>query len=148
VASDGTTRWDCKYWNPEVRTKVAELLAAGGVSVRDLNGIETRRGRSPQAARYVDEPEGYAVVVKAGSCITRYGQVTLQGADWIEKQVFDDLPDEVQLQQGDVLLSSTGDGTLGKAAVWDLAHQTALSAYDRDAVDPRSQAPVSRGVGQ
>lgn len=155
VAADGTTRWDCKYWNPTVRNRTADLLAGGGVTLRDLNQVETRRGRSPKASTYVDEPEGYAVVVKAGSCITRYGQVTLQGADWIEKQVFDDLPDEVNLEQGDVLLSSTGEGTLGKAGVWDLEHEAIADGHitilrvDPDVVDPYYLADYLRvGFGQ
>lgn len=120
VGADETTRWDCKYWNPAVRVKSDELLQSGGTLIKDLNTVSTRRGRSPQAPTYVDEAEGQAVVIKAGSNITRFGHVTVDGADWIEKQVFDDMPPEVKLQKGDVLLSSTGDGTLGKAAVWEL----------------------------
>ncbi|GAB3443026.1 N-6 DNA methylase [Phycicoccus ginsengisoli] len=155
VAADGTTRWDCKYWSPEVRSKSAALSASGGTALVDLNQVETRRGRSPQASTYVDEPEGYAVVVKAGSSVTRYGQVTLEGADWVEKQVFDELPDEVKLQKGDVLLSSTGDGTLGKAAVWDLDHEAVADGHitilrlDQEVVDPYYLADYLRsGFGQ
>lgn len=155
VAADGTSRWDCKYWNPAVRDRAAELLAAGGTALRDLNQVDTRRGRSPQASTYVDEVEGYAVVLKAGSSVTRYGEVTLQGADWVEKQVFDDLPDEVKLQKGDVLLSSTGDGTLGKAAVWDLDHEAVADGHitilrpDPGIVNPYYLADYLRaGFGQ
>lgn len=139
ITSDATMRWDRKYWQPEVRASVGVLLKEGGLSLRDINTMVTRRGRSPQAATYVDEPEGFAVVVKAGSSITRFGEVTLDGADWIEKQVFDELPDEVKLQRNDVLLSSTGDGTLGKAAVWTAdtpaiadGHITILRARSED----------------
>jgi type I restriction enzyme M protein len=155
VAADGTTRWDCKYWDPAVRTRTDELLAAGGSTIKALNTVATRRGRSPQASTYVDEPEGYAVVVKAGSSITRYGELILQGADWIEKQVFDDLPDEVKLKKGDILLSSTGDGTLGKAAVWDLESSAVADGHitiirpDSSVVDPYFLADYLRaGFGQ
>lgn len=93
--------------------------------------------------------------MKAGSNVTRYGQITLQGADWIEKQIFDDLPDEVKLQKGDVLLNSTGDGTLGKAAVWDLDHEAVADGHitiirpDPEAVDPLYLADYLRaGFGQ
>lgn len=119
IAADHTSRWDLKYWQPAVIEKSDRVLLAGAATIKELNQIETRRGKSPSAVTYVDEPDGYAVVVKAGSNITRYGRLDLDGADWIEKAGFDDLPDAVKLQMGDVLLASTGDGTLGKATVWD-----------------------------
>lgn len=155
VASDETIRWDVKYWNPDVRFKAAALLAEDGVTLRSLNSVETRRGKSPQASAYVDEIDGYAVVVKAGSNITRYGTVTLQGADWIEKQVFDEMQDTVKLQMNDVLLSSTGDGTLGKAAVWDLEEEAVADGHitiirpDLSVIDPYYLADFLRaGFGR
>jgi type I restriction enzyme M protein len=119
VAGDLTSRWDLKYWEPVVVEKTMQALTAGAVTVKELNQIDTRRGKSPAAATYVDETDGYAVVVKAGSNITRYGRLDLDGADWIEKAGFDDMADAAKLRKGDVLLASTGDGTLGKATVWD-----------------------------
>ena len=129
VASDHTVRWDRKYWDPSVVTPTRELLESGARKLADLNSLTTRRGRSPSSASYVDEPEGYAVVVKAGSCLSRFGEIQLEGADWIEKAVFDDLPSEVKLQQGDVLIASTGDGTLGKCAVWELDHEAVADSH-------------------
>ncbi|SCQ62643.1 Type I restriction enzyme EcoEI M protein homolog [Propionibacterium freudenreichii] len=155
VAADGTVRWDCKYWNPDVRFRAGELLAHGGKSVKDLNSIETRRGKSPATSAYVDETDGYAVVVKAGSSITRFGEISLPDSDWVEKQVFDEMPESVKLQKGDVLLSSTGDGTLGKAAVWDLDHEALADSHvtiirpDITVVDPYYLADFLRiGFGQ
>ncbi len=85
------------------------------------------RGRSPSSDSYVDEDEGYAVVVKAGSCITRFGTISLDGADWIEKSTYEEFVEKAMmggtnlnlLNKGDVILASTGDGTLGKACVYD-----------------------------
>lgn len=155
IARDGTSRWDCKYWDPDVRFKASDLLSDAGVAIKELNTIPTRRGKSPQASTYVDEGDGYAVVIKAGSSITRFGQVDLDESDWIEKQIFDEMSDVVKLQMGDVLLSSTGDGTLGKAAVWDLDIPAVADGHisiirpDNSVVDPYYLADFLRiGFGQ
>ncbi len=57
-------------------------------------------------------------MVKAGSNITKYGQI-IEGEDYIEKDIFDEMG-AVHLQQGDILIASTGTGTLGKVGVYDL----------------------------
>lgn len=118
IVEDGTVRWDRKYWLPEVRLRSEQLCNSGAQTLGALNTIKTRRGKSPATSLYVDEQDGYAVVVKAGSCITKFGQINLDGADWIEKSTYDDTIDAVKLKPGDVVIASTGDGTLGKAAVW------------------------------
>src|SRR5690606_29934169 len=87
-------------------------------TIAQLNLIDTNRGKSPAASAYVDEGDGYALVVKAGSNISRFGEL-VEGGDFIEKNVFDEMSDG-QLRQGDVLLASTGDGTLGKCCVYRL----------------------------
>ncbi len=54
----------------------------------------------------------------------------LEGADWIEKSAYDEYVEKANaeginpnlIQKGDVLLASTGDGTLGKACVYDADH--------------------------
>lgn len=119
IAADPNTRWDLKYWLPEVEIKTQELLDHGAKTLEELNTIETKRGKSLSASTYVGPEDGYAVVIKAGSCITKQGEITISSADWIEKNTFDDLPELSKLQKGDVLIASTGVGTLGKAAVWE-----------------------------
>ncbi len=119
-----TTRIDVKFWNPEVRTVISDIFAAGK-TISELNLIPTSRGSSPPADSYVDEEDGYALVVKAGSNITKYGELVVAG-DWIEKSTYDEFVTKATtqgknlnlLQEGDVLVSSTGDGTLGKACVY------------------------------
>jgi type I restriction enzyme M protein len=116
--NDPTCRLDYKYWNPHVRNGIAELIARGATTVKDINTIETVRGISPDQELYVDEKDGYALVVKAGN-ISRFGGLLLENADHIEKAVYDDMH-RAQLQPGDILLASTGDGTLGKCCVYRL----------------------------
>ena len=128
IAADGTKRWDRKYWLPETRELAQKLLDAGGQTIEALNSIPTNRGLSPSGS-YVDEPNGYAVVIKAGSCINRYGALVLDTADWIEKATFDDMSSRAKLQVGDVLLASTGEGTVGKATVYDLEHEAIADSH-------------------
>lgn len=116
LAADGTKRFDLKYWEPEITTRLEVFAKAGVDTVATLNTVKTKRGKSPSAVLYVDEVDGHALVVKAGTNITRFGNVLVDG-DFIEKNVFDEMT-KVHLKDGDVLLSSTGDGTLGKCAVY------------------------------
>ncbi|MCK8647089.1 N-6 DNA methylase [Mycobacterium colombiense] len=118
IVEDPTCRLDLKYWDPAIRERIVEIVDAGGSTVDKLNTIPTERGASPRAELYVDAADGYAMVIKAGSSITTFGEVVDSG-DWIEKVTYDDANERSKLQKGDVLLSSTGDGTLGKAAVFD-----------------------------
>jgi type I restriction enzyme M protein len=116
IAAPGL-RLDYKYWEPGVRGRIAALVASPrGAVIGSVNTIKTGRGKSPPADRYVDEPDGYALVIKAGSNISRYGEVVFDG-DFIEKNLFDE-GNWCEVQKGDVVLASTGDGTLGKCAVY------------------------------
>jgi type I restriction enzyme M protein len=150
IAADGTMRWDRKYWLPDVRKLSKELLEAGGETVKVLNTLDTSRGRSPASSAYVDESDGYAVMIKAGSCISRYGNIVIGDADWIEKATFDDMRDSAKLQVGDVVLASTGEGTAGKAAVYDLEYEAIADSHvtiirpDPSVIDPHYLADYLR----
>lgn len=115
---DESFRLDLKYWAPDARDVVRAIQQNGAVTLDQLNQIKTRRGTSPKADTYVSENDGYAAVLKAGTSITRYGMV-VPSDDYIEKDVFDEM-DGVAIQKGDVLIASTGTGTLGKVGVYDL----------------------------
>lgn len=166
IAADLTHRFDYKYWDVEVLTKLNEMLENNHPVIADLNLLETSRKSSPSATNYVDEKDGYAVVVKAGSSISKLGEFVLEGSDWIEKSLYDEycenekqylesrkkqieqeytslietqtsqteiarLQLEMQkelnsirlktniVRKNDVILASTGDGTLGKACVYN-----------------------------
>ena len=148
VIKDGTNRFDFKYWLPDIRRKVTKLKAAGAPTIAALNRLETTRGRSPLASSYVDQADGYALVVKAGSNISKYGQLVVRG-DFVEKDIFDEMTD-YHLADGDILLASTGDGTLGKCCVYrsDLpgipdGHVTAIRV-DPQVVNPEYLADYLR----
>lgn len=166
IASDITHRFDYKYWDIEVLSKLEEMIKAHRPTIDKLNQLETCRKSSPSATNYVDEKDGYAVVVKAGSSISKLGDFILEGSDWIEKSLYDEyceneklyyelckkqieeeftaliqqqtserkreqLQSEMRkcienirlktniLRKNDVILASTGDGTLGKACVYN-----------------------------
>ena len=86
------------------------------------------RGISPSSEYYVDEKDGFALVVKAGSNISRFGEILITpDSDWIEKSLYDEYVQRSEdnmenrniVKKGDVLLASTGEGTLGKCCVYD-----------------------------
>lgn len=127
IIGDQTCRFDFKYWNTDTRSKINSIYKKHKTKISEINKVTTSRGKSPSADNYVDEDEGYAVVIKSGSNISKQGTIIFNGADWIEKSVFDGFLEQASssgenrniIKKGDVLLSSTGDGTLGKAAVFD-----------------------------
>ena len=150
ITSDATYRFDYKYWNTETRNKINDVHNRHKITIKDINTITTARGKSPSSENYVDEPEGYAVVIKSGSNISKQGKVVITDADWIEKSIYDEFIEQAQIagenrniiKKGDILLSSTGDGTLGKAAVFELdtpaiadSHITIIRP-DKKIIDP------------
>jgi type I restriction enzyme M protein len=116
LIADKTRRMDLKYWAPEVTGTIAALSSRKFPTLRDLALSNLHRGKSPVADNYVDEKDGYAHVIKAGTNINKFGEIVVIG-DFIEKNLFEEMP-KVHLSDGDLLVSSTGDGTLGKCAVF------------------------------
>ena len=118
LVTETTHRFDLKYWDPAVRNQIKKLKENGSVSVKDINLITTSRGNSPKAELYVDEiDDGYAIVLKAGSSITKYGHVLVSG-DFIQENVYEAMGAVAKVVSGDVLLASTGVGTLGKCGLY------------------------------
>jgi type I restriction enzyme M protein len=125
LRDDKTSRFDVKFWRPGITNAMKEIIEAGGKTIKELNLIPTARGSSPSADAYVDASDGYALVIKAGSNISKFGELIADG-DYIEKSLFDEYVEKARAQKrnlnlvrpGDVLVSSTGDGTLGKCCVY------------------------------
>ena len=127
IRNDKNSRFDVKYWEPSVRDKIEALRVKGGKTVAELNLIPTERGKSPESDNYVDEKDGYALVIKAGSNISKFGELISYNSDWIEKNIYDEYVEKAKTENRninlvllrDVLVSSTGDGTLGKSCVYN-----------------------------
>lgn len=115
VVAKEEARLDFKYYNPETLTFIAELKRLGAVEMRAVVDEPIRRGKSPNKAEYNVDESSDIIVVKAGN-IGHSGLV--REFDTIEKAVCQRLKD-AQLRRGDLLLASTGEGTLGKAAAYD-----------------------------
>lgn len=151
IAGDSGVRLDYKYWEPQFRKHLTDLKGKGCLSIKTLNTIQTSRGISPSSDCYVDEKDGFALVVKAGSNISRFGEIMITpDSDWIEKSLYDEYVQRAEdngenrniIKKGDVLIASTGDGTLGKCCVYDKnlpaiadGHVTILRV-DKKIIDP------------
>jgi len=116
IYADKSRRLDLKYWDPDVLDALSNLAAAKAPTLADLAIKPLHRGKSPAAESYVDEKDGYAHVIKAGTNINKFGEIVPTG-DFIEKNLFEEMT-TVHVEDGDLLVSSTGDGTLGKSAVY------------------------------
>jgi type I restriction enzyme M protein len=103
IAADKTKRLDLKYWDHETRATLAALEAASAPTLADIATEPARRGKSPAAETYVDEKDGYAHVIKAGSNINRYGEIVSVG-DFIEKNLFEEMH-KAHVKDGDLLVS-------------------------------------------
>lgn len=115
VFKDPTYRLDLKYWDPYVTDKITKNPTKY-VAIKEVASNKIRRGKSPSPDLYVDKEDGYALVLKSGTNISKFGEV-IESGDYIEKDVYDDY-DSHHLKSGDILIASTGDGTLGKCAVY------------------------------
>lgn len=148
--NDSTYRFDYKYWDIETRKQIKKLADLKNPTIKELNQIPTSRGKSPSADSYVDEQDGYAIVIKAGSNISKLGKIITVDSDWIEKSIYDEFVEKAKdsksninlVNKWDILLSSTGDGTLGKCCVFDIdipaiadGHVTIIRV-DRKKIDP------------
>jgi type I restriction enzyme M protein len=119
IIGDRTRRLDLKYWDVSAIKKTETLRKRRGTrTIKEINLIATKRGSSPDSAEYVSEADGYALVVKAGTNISKGGKLVTNG-DYIEESYFKgQYGDDEALKDGDVLLASTGEGTMGKCCVY------------------------------
>lgn len=140
ISQDVSKRMDLRYWRPEVTKSIRQLTQGTQPTLGALATEEIVRGKSPPADSYVDEADGYALVIKSGTNISRFGEVIFRG-DFIEKNQFEE-DGVLQVKDGDVLLASTGTGTLGKCAVFRSdRHATADGHVTVIRVDPKLAYP-------
>ena len=150
VGNSVNSRLDYKYWDINVQKRIDNLKRKGNPTIKELNLITTARGKSPTADSYVDALDGYAIVIKAGSNISKFGTLIIDDSDWIEKSVYDEFIEKSKeagvnlnlVYKWDVLLASTGDGTLGKCCVYDIDYPAIADGHvtiirvDPDIIDP------------
>ena len=115
VVARDDARLDVKYYDPDTLALIEQLKDAGAHSLGQLSGEPIHRGKSPAKAEYNVDAGSNIRVVKAGNI----GRVGLTGEfDLINESVYSRLAN-AQICKNDVLLASTGEGTLGKAAAYD-----------------------------
>lgn len=85
-------------------------MAGPSVALGDL--AEVLRGRGP---RYESETNARAI----NQACVRWGGIDLSRAREVEQSWWLAVPESGRVQPGDVLVNSTGDGTIGRAAVAD-----------------------------
>ena len=115
VVAFDDTRLDFKYYDPDILELIERLKGAGAKRLDQHVRESIHRGKSPSKAEYNVDADSDIRVIKAGNI----GRVGLTGQfDSINEGVYLRLAG-AQIHEGDVLLASTGEGTLGKAAVYD-----------------------------
>jgi len=83
------------------------------------------RGKSPV---YADENDVNTMPVLNQACVQN-GRLDLGKLKSVTKRFWDSLPDERRLQKGDVLINSTGTGTLGRLGFWKGALEAAFDGH-------------------
>lgn len=73
---------------------------------------EIRRGKSPT---YIDES---GTLVFAQKCNTRYSGIDVGLALFLDESILGRYPNDEYMQDGDVVINSTGTGTLGRVGIY------------------------------
>ena len=95
---------------------------------------EIRRGKSP---RYVDKSD---VLVFAQKCNTKYNGIDIGLSRYLDESTLSRYPADEYMQDGDVVINSTGTGTLGRVGFYRSSdNRTGLS------IVPDSHVTVIRG---
>ena len=124
VALDDT-RLDFKYYDPNTLELIKHLEGAGAKTFGQLVVEPIHRGKSPSSAEYNAGADSDIRVVKAGNI----GRVGFQGDyDLINETVYNRLAG-AHIVENDVLLASTGDGTLGKATTYNTAESAIADGH-------------------
>ena len=82
------------------------------VRLKDITIKEIKRGKSPTYANSGN------VLVFAQKCNTKAGNIDLSLAKHLDLKVFTKYPDEEYMQNNDIVVNSTGNGTLGRIGVF------------------------------
>ncbi len=95
---------------------------------------EIRRGKSPKYT------ENSNILVFAQKCNTKYNGIDVSLAQYLDETALKRYPTDEYLQDGDVVINSTGTGTLGRVGIYrNTDNTTGLS------IVPDSHVTVIRG---
>lgn len=106
---DAASRFDAKFFHPEFHGIIQKLSNS---SVRLGKLCKPQRGKAPYKSEYVEE----------GIPVLRTDDLTSKGVRWdnvafIAKELYEEKYKGQELSKGDILLSSTGTGSIGKVDV-------------------------------
>ena len=82
------------------------------VRLKDITIKEIKRGKSPTYANIGN------VLVFAQKCNTKAGNIDLSLTKHLDLKVFTKFPDEEYMRDNDIVINSTGNGTLGRIGVF------------------------------
>ena len=82
------------------------------VRLKDITIKEIKRGKSPTYANSGN------VLVFAQKCNTKAGNIDLSLTKHLDLKVFTKYPDEEYMRENDIVINSTGNGTLGRIGVF------------------------------
>ena len=80
--------------------------------LKDLTIKEIKRGKSP---KYADDSDVY---VFAQKCNVKLGGIDISLAKFLDMKTFDKYPIEEYMADGDIIINSTGNGTLGRIGIF------------------------------
>lgn len=73
---------------------------------------EIRRGKSPKYAEISN------VIVFAQKCNTKYNGIDISLAQYLDETIIKRYPTDEHMQDGDIVINSTGTGTLGRVGIY------------------------------
>ena len=82
------------------------------IRLKDLVEKEIKRGKSP---KYADRG---TVFVFAQKCNEKQGGIDMSLAKYLDLKTFDKYPSEEYMRDGDIIINSTGNGTLGRIGMF------------------------------
>ena len=80
--------------------------------LKDLVVKEIKRGKSP---KYANDGNVY---VFAQKCNVKLGGIDISLAKFLDMKIFDKYPVEEYMEDGDIIINSTGNGTLGRIGIF------------------------------
>ena len=110
---------------------------------------EIRRGKSPKYAEISN------VIVFAQKCNTKYNGIDISLAQYLDETTIKRYPTDEHMQDGDIVINSTGTGTLGRVGIYRYtisshylyafmkAHQTELEKKGEGSTNQKELKPLT-----